>query len=50
MKKITINMILFFLLIFSADLKSQTIDDVLKIIESNNQKILAAQKLVESKT
>lgn len=43
-------MILFFLLIFSADLKSQTIDDVLKIIESNNQKILAAQKLVESKT
>ncbi|MGE0090708.1 MAG: TolC family protein [Bacteroidales bacterium] len=50
MKKITINMILFFLLIFSADLKSQTIDDVLKTIESNNQNILAAQKLVESKT
>jgi len=43
-------MILFFLLISSAEMKSQTIDEVLKTIESNNQEILAAQKLVESKT
>ncbi|OFX84259.1 MAG: hypothetical protein A2W99_00610 [Bacteroidetes bacterium GWF2_33_16] len=44
-----ITLVLIMIIVFISELKSQSFDEILKTIESNNQDIQAAQKLLESK-
>ncbi|HAN17618.1 MAG: hypothetical protein A2X13_15350 [Bacteroidetes bacterium GWC2_33_15] len=50
MEKYKISLVLFFLLFMAGEIKSQSVDEILKSIEANNNEILASKKLLESKT
>jgi outer membrane protein, heavy metal efflux system len=49
MMKNKITLILALILVFTNSIQSQTINEILKIIETNNMDIQAAQKMLESK-
>lgn len=50
MKQLKIKMAMLFIILLPGIVKSQTIEDLLKTIESNNKDITAAQKYLESRT